>query len=161
MGDLSAVIVEGRGRSRTVALFNMRCDGQQLPESMDGSRVRLFRGRANFSGKAAPWNDGSPGALASTNAEGRAAIAVDANRVFGILTPDLSAEDCIWFSLPLRGLRVAGHGRKGLLKSRPHSIQLGCQDWSVRMTDVNLVIPASGGRQQAGREATLLQALSP
>ena len=144
----------GDGR-RTVALFNMRCDGQQIPEQLDGTKPRMYRGRATFTGKAAPWNDGSPGAAAPASAEGRAAVGVPADgRVFGILTPDLEANACVWFTLPLRGLRIIEHGQQGLLKKRPVSVQFGNEDWSVRFSDINVIIPASGGRQQTGQEAT-------
>lgn len=159
MTDLSAVLVDGRGRTRTVALFNMRCDLQQIPESLDGNKTRMYRARATFSGQAAPWNDGSPGLAAPASSEGRAALGVGSGRVFGILTPDLEADPSVWFTLPLRGLRVVPHGQQGLLKKRPLSIQLGCDQWFMRLTDVNVIIPASGGRQQAGQEGTLLQAL--
>jgi hypothetical protein len=156
---VSAVAVEGRGRSRTVALFNMRCDGQQLPESADGQKVRLYRARGVFAGKAAPWNEGSPGLPSAASAEGRTALGVGGGRVFGILTPDLVADPAIWFTLPLRALRVVESGQQGLLKKRPVSIMLGCEDWQVRLSDVNIIIPASGGRQQAGQEATLVKEL--
>lgn len=144
-----------------MALFNMRCDGQQIPESLDGTKTRMYRTRATFSGQAAPWNDGSPGLASPASAEGRAALGVVSGRVFGILTPDLEADPSVWFTLPLRGLRVVPHGQQGLLKKRPVSIQLGCDQWSVRLSDVNVIIPASGGRQQTGQEATLLEALKP
>ena len=159
MADLSAVMVEGRGRSRTVALFGMRCDAQQVPESLDGTKTKLYRARATFSGKAAPWNEGTPGAPGPTSAEGRVVMGVTPVRILGILTPDLVADPCIWFTLPLRGLRVIDHGQQGLLKKRPVSIQIGNEDWSIRVSDVNVVIPASGGRQQTGQEGTLLAAL--
>ena len=159
MDDVTAVLVDGRGRSRTVALFNMRCDGQQIPEQLDGTKTRMYRGRATFTGKAAPWNDGSPGAMAPASAEGRAALGVSAGRIFGILTPDLEANPCVWFTLPLRGLRVLEQGQQGLLKKRPVSVQFGNEVWNVRFSDINVIIPASGGRQQAAQEATFLQAL--
>jgi hypothetical protein len=161
VAEISAVLVDGRGRSRTVALFNMRCDGQQIPEQLDGAKTRMYRVRATFSGNASPWNEGSPGLGSPASAEGTAALGVQSGRVFGILTPDLEAEPSVWFTLPLRGLRVVPHGQQGLLKKRPVSIQFGCDQWSVRLTDVNVIIPASGGRQQPGQEHTLLQALKP
>jgi hypothetical protein len=155
----SAVLVDGRGRSRTVALFNMRCDGQQLPESADGAKTRLYRARGTFTGKASPWNEGSPGLASPASSEGRTALGVGGGRVFGILTPDLEADPAVWFTLPLRTLRVVESGQQGLLKKRPVSIMLGCEDWQLRLSDVNIIIPASGGRQQAGQEATLLKEL--
>lgn len=161
VADVSAVLVEGRGRTRTVALFNMRCDAQQIPESLDGNKTRMYRTRATFSGQAAAWNEGSPGLPAAASAEGRGALGVVGGRVFGILTPDLEADPSVWFTLPLRGLRVIANGQQGLLKKRPVSIQLGCDQWFVRLTEVNIIIPASGGRQQTGQEAALLQALKP
>lgn len=156
---ITAVLVDGRGRSRTVALFNMRCDGQQIPEQLDGTKPRMYRGRAIFSGKASPWNDGSPGAMAPASAEGRAALGVGGGRIFGILTPDIEADPCVWFTLPLRGLRIVEHGQQGLLKKRPVSVQFGNEVWTVRYSDINVIIPASGGRQQSGQEATFAQAL--
>ncbi len=161
MADISAVLVEGRGRARTVALFNMRSDGQQIPESLDGTKTRMYRARGTFTGQAAPWNDGSPGLAAPASTEGRAALGVGAGRVFGILTPDIEADPSVWFTFPLRGLRVVPHGQQGLLKKRPVSIQFGSDQWYVRLTDVNVIIPASGGRQQTGQEAALLLALKP
>jgi hypothetical protein len=155
----SAVLVDGRGHSRTVALFNMRSDGQQVPESMDGSKARLYRGRGVFNGKAAPWNEGSPGLPSQASAEGRTALGVGAGRVFGILTPDLVADPCLWFTLALSSLRVVESGSQGLFKKRPVSIMIGCEDWQIRLSDVNIIIPASGGRQTPGQEATLVKAL--
>jgi hypothetical protein len=159
VAEASAIQVDGRGHSKTMALLNMRCDGQQIPESLDGNKVRLYRARGTFSGSAAPWNDGSPGAMEALTTEGRTALGVGGNRVFGILTPDLAADPCVWFSLPLRGLRVVDQGQQGLLKRRPVSIQFGNETWFVRVKDVNIIIPASGGRQQPGQEGTLLAAL--
>jgi hypothetical protein len=156
---ISAVLVDGRGHSRTVALFNMRCDGQQIPESGDGVKARLYRARGVFTGKAAPWNEGSPGMPSGASAEGRTALGVAPSRIFGILTPDIAADPCLWFWLPLRGLRVVENGQQGLFKKRPVSIMIGCEDWQIRLSDVNIIIPASGGRQQAGQEATLVKAL--
>jgi hypothetical protein len=156
---VTAVIVDGRGRSRTVALFNMRCDAQQIPEQLDGTKTRMYRGRAIFSGKAAPWNDGSPGEMAPASDEGTAVLGASGGRVFGILTPDLEANPCIWFTLPLRGLRIVEHGHQGLLKKRPVSVQFGNEVWTVRLSDIKVIIPASGGRQQLGQEAAFLQAL--
>jgi hypothetical protein len=144
-----------------VALFNMRCDGQQIPEPLDGNKTRMYRARATFAGQAAPWNDGSPGLAAPASVEGRVALGVGSGMVFGILTPDLEADPSVWFTLPLRGLRVVPHGQQGLLKKRPVSIQLGSDQWFVRLNDVKVIIPASGGRQQPGQEQTLLQALKP
>lgn len=144
-----------------MALFNMRCDGQQIPEQLDGAKTRMYRARATFVGQAAPWNDGSPGLAAPASFEGTVALGIGSGRVFGILTPDLEVDPSVWFTIPLRGLRVASHGQQGLLKKRPVSIQLGSDQWFVRVTDVNVIIPASGGRQQSGQEQTLLQALKP
>jgi hypothetical protein len=155
----SAVLVDGRGRSRTVGLFRMRCDGQQLPESLDGERVRLYRARGTFTGKASAWNEGSPGAGSPASAEGRTALGIGGGRVFGILTPDLVAEPCVWFTLPLRTLRVVEHGSQGLFKKRPVSVQIWFEDWSIRLSGVNIIIPASGGRQTPKQEATLVKAL--
>lgn len=159
MSEPGAILVDGRGRSTTLALLNMRCDGQQSPESLDGTKARLYRARGSFSGKAAPWNGGSPGLAAAASAEGRTIVAVGGGRVFGILTPDMVADPCIWFSIPLRGLRVAENGNQGLLKKRPRSVQLGNADWNVKLSDVHVIIPASGGRQQPAQEGTLVQAL--
>ena len=71
MDDVSAVLVDGRGRSRTVALFNMRCDGQQIPEQLDGTKTRMYRARATFTGQAAPWNEGSPGGAGTCLSRGQ------------------------------------------------------------------------------------------
>jgi len=96
---------------------------------------------------------------APTSAEGRTAVAVGAGRVFGILTPDQAALPSVWFSLPLRSLRLVEQGHKGLLKGRPEAIQFGNDQWRVKLSEINLIIPASGGRLQAKQEATFLQML--
>ena len=119
MAELSAVLVEGRGRTRTVALFNMRCDGQQIPESLDGNKTRMYRTRATFAGQAAAWNEGSPGLPAAASAEGRAVLGVGGGRVYGILTPDLEAEASVWFTLPLRGLRIVATRAAGSVEEAP------------------------------------------
>jgi hypothetical protein len=137
----------------------MRCDGQQIPEALDGTKARLFRAPATFIGKAAPWNEGSPGAPNQVSYEGRSVAAIGGGRVYGILTPDMAADPSVWFSYPLRGLRVVENGNQGFLKKRPLSVQFGCDSWYVKMSEVFLIIPASGGRQTAGQEGTLLQAL--
>jgi len=159
VAEASAIQVDGRGHAMTMALLNMRCDGQQLPEPLNGDKPRMYRVRASFSGQAAPWNGGSPGAMAPYSTEGRTALGVGGNRVFGIVTPDLADDPCVWFSLSVRGLRIVEQGQQGFLKRRPVSIQFGSDQWFVRVKDVNIIIPASGGRQQPGQEAALLQAL--
>ncbi|MFZ0664512.1 MAG: hypothetical protein WAM97_02070 [Acidimicrobiales bacterium] len=160
MADTSAVLVDARGHSMAVGLLNMRCDAQQIPEPLDGTKPRLFRGRGTFTGTASPWNEGgSPGQPAQATAEGRTALGIAAGRVYGILTPDLAALPSVWFSLPLRSLRVVEEGRKGVLKGRPEAIQFGNDQWRVRLSDVNLIIPASGGRLQPKQEGTLVELL--
>lgn len=157
---MSAVLVDARGHSTTVALLGMRCDAQQIPEPLDGNKPRLFRGKGVFQGKAAPWNaGGSPGLPAQAQAEGRTAIAVGGGRVMGILTPDQATQPSVWFSLPLGGIRIVEQGSKGVLKSRPVSVQFGNDQWWCRLTEVSVIIPASGGRLQPKQEGTLLQAL--
>jgi hypothetical protein len=160
VADVSAVLVDARGRSMTVALLGMRCDAQQVPEPLDGSKLRLYRARGVFQGNAAPWNEGgSPGLPAQAQAEGRTAIGVGGGRVMGILTPDQAAHPSAWFSLPLTGLRIVEQGSKGMLKSRPVSVQFGNDQWWCRVTEVSVIIPASGGRLQPKQEGSLLQAL--
>jgi hypothetical protein len=144
-----------------VALFNMRCDLQQIPESLDGVKLRLFRARATFSGKAAPWNEGSPGLPTPASSEGTAVVGIGPTRVVGILTPDLEVNPSVWFHHPLRGMRVVSNGQQGMLKKRPISVHFGNEDWQVKVSGVNLIIPASGGRQQANQEQAFLDGLKP
>ena len=107
MPDLSAVLVDGRGRTRTVALFNMRCDGQQIPESLDGNKTRMYRARATFTGQAAPWNEGSPGSCRTCNR--RRQSGSRGRRGQGLRYPDAGSRGGPVRVVHLAVARTAGH----------------------------------------------------
>lgn len=134
--------------------LGIKSDAQEIPTPSDGSKPVgwWLAEQSRYQGSA---EDG-PG---DTTCEGTVALAVDAARVLGIVSPNDETTPAVWFSWSLPTLDVRTAGSQGFLKKRPTTITLVRDGASIELSAVSRLYRNSG-RYQSGQEGSLLKALN-
>ena len=155
------VLVDGRGAARSLRALGMKCDNKEIPELSSGAKPAgwwLIAG-CHYEGSAATGGEsGNPGAPATTELQGTAAVMVGEDRLVGILSPNDKAEPALWWSWPLSSLTVESAGSQGLFKKRPTDITLKAADGTFHIKEVSRLYRHSGNFQ-SGQEGSFLKAL--
>jgi hypothetical protein len=162
-------LVDARSAARQLQALEMKCDGKEIPEALDGEKPTgwWIASECTFAGAAAPA--GETGTLEPKKGivlKGPAAMAVFDDRVIGILSPGSGAESALWWSWPLAGTGVEGHGTQGMFKKRPSKLRIDHNGRADGDGDGDSIVLGgvarlfrSSGRYQSGQESSLLKAL--
>lgn len=150
-----ATLVSERRTAMTVDALGIASDAQEIPTPTDGSKPVgwWLAERSRFTSRA------TDDAQAETTREGTTALAVTAERVVGIVSPNDGSTSAVWFSWGLPSLDIQTAGSQGFLKKRPMSITLALNGASVELSAVSRLWRNSG-RYQTGQEGSLLKALT-
>ncbi|MEA2470020.1 MAG: hypothetical protein QOE38_1019 [Thermoleophilaceae bacterium] len=155
------VLVSARRAAHSVPWLDMRSDAKEIPDALDGSKPVgwWLSEEATFTGRAAQEGPGTPGAAEEVSLGGTVALAVFADRVIGIVSPNDFAPPAVWFSWPRPSVAVETSGTVGLIRKRPRQLALQVEGHgALQLTAVSSLL-RSMGSYQAGQEGSLLKAL--
>lgn len=151
-----------RGTSLIVAPLNMQCDAKEIPQNPDGTKPVgwWLAGRCLFTGTAATEVfDSGLAEPQEVVVQGTAAIAVNRDRVLGIVSPDADDEPALWWAWQLSDLTIETSGEQGVFKKRPALIGLENGDGAIDIAVVSQLDRHSGSHK-TGQEGSLLKALA-
>jgi len=153
------LLVPEQHRAVHSTVLAMECDAQEIPSPRGGSKPIgwWLAERSSYQG-AADEADTQLKGLQPTTCEGTAALAVTAERVFGIVSPNDETTPAVWWSWSLSALDVETAGSQGFLKKRPVAITLTLEGGTIELSAVSRLYRNSG-RYQTGQEGSLLKAL--
>lgn len=161
----TAVVVSNRQSTRRIQALGLRCDHHEIPELTEAGAQPAYwiGGEYSFSGSAAALGeDGQTGASQQVDATGMVALAVAGDRFVAILSPaeppHKTDAPAVWLAASLADLQIGSSGKVGLLKKRPEYIEVRCDGWELKVSQVSS-LDREAKMSKPWQEGSLLRAL--
>jgi hypothetical protein len=162
------VLVDARRTAHKLVSLDMKCDGKDIPEPLDGSEPIgwWLAGDCTFGGSLSPVGETDTlGDPVEGTMKGQAAIAIGDGRVIGIMSPASQTAAALWWAWPLSSTKITAVGTQGLFKKRPTAIRLDRNGGADAEGDTLILkvvtkLYRKSGKFQSAQEASLFEALT-
>lgn len=155
------MLVAARRQAHTVAGLGVRCDAKEIPEFASEAKPTgwWLAETCGYDGRATRGSALDEQASSDVvTMSGTAAMAVGEGRIIGVMSPDDTAEQALWWAWPLKAIQIATAGSRGMLRKRPTEITITGSHGALRLAAIARLYRHSGSAQ-GGQERSLLNAL--